>query len=239
MVAGCVAACAGGCKCGWPKVVAHPLPEYGGHYGTPPDRDVAGANRKDGKKVRAAAITGVRLVHVGDPKQDVLLVRLTYPNGNWCNVLLGGTELDISPLLNGSGIVLTSGWAYVHGKFPSVSDGVDPAVWALWPIVVRKNLAAGAEGTTFVMDCRDPDAVVVTVLKDETDKTKISLWDYTDPSHPEPLDPPNDASGKYLVEQDYTQWVKISAGSPPAPTDLKDRASLPAAYEAWLTSVGT
>ncbi|MFO0832683.1 MAG: hypothetical protein U0637_12680 [Phycisphaerales bacterium] len=238
---GLLAVGAGGCRA-WPRVEASPLPKAGGQYSGAKDF-TADPQRKAGSKfVAAPALTGLRHVHdPRDPSHDATLVRLEYANGNKMNLLLGGTELDISPLLSGSGVVLTQGWAYVHGDFPAHARLTDPKAWGIWPIVVRSTVAAGAEGTSFIVDCRQADSVVVTAVKNKNGAgvSKVSLWDLSNPAAPKPLpDPVTGAStSKFVLDQDNFDAVKFIGGRP-VPETPKPLSSDPA-YMKWVQDVLT
>ncbi len=188
-------------------------------------------------------LAGLRHVHdPGDPSMDATLIRLVFPNGNWCNLLIGGTEVDISPLLKGSGIKLTTGWVYVHGSFPSIKPGAgqlaDASMWGIWPIVVRSTVAAGAEGTTFIVDARSVGDVRVTALADKDgSKSSVNLWDVSssDPVNHKPVEPVNQ-NGKYVVNEGYTAIID-QAASPPVMKEHLARAELDSVYEKFVKSV--
>lgn len=234
------------CGCArWPKVTATPLPKTGGQYKDERLRPGQDAGAQRGRRVAAPMLAGFRHVHdPGNPSMDATLIRLVFPNGNWCNLLIGGTEVDISPLLTGSGIKLTTGWVYVHGSFPSTKPGAgqsaDASMWGIWPIVVRSTVAAGAEGTTFIMDARSVGDVRVTTLADKDgSKSAVNLWDVSSPgpSDIKPVEPVNE-DGKYVVNEGYTAVIDQSA-TPPVMKEHLARADLDSVYEKFVKSVET
>lgn len=239
---------AGALSCGcarWPEVTASPLPKAGGQYKG--DRSKPGPDRGNqrGRRVAAPMLAGLRHVHdPGNPSMDATLIRLVFPNGNWCNLLVGGTEVDISPLLRGSGIQLTTGWVYVHGSFPSTKPSAgqlaDASMWGIWPIVVRSTVAAGAEGTTFIVDARSVGDVRVTALEDKDgSKSSVNLWDVSsaNPVDHKPVEPVNE-DGKYVVNAGYTAIIDQSA-LPPVMKEHLARPDLDSVYEKFVKSVET
>jgi len=102
-------------------------------------------------------VASLRIAHDLPGKTKGTLARLEYLRGAKFDVGFLGTEVifenqSVIQLNQSSGIVLLSGLAYVEAtQLPQTYSPPAAAYYRFWPIIRRRKVAIGAEGTQFLV----------------------------------------------------------------------------------------